>query len=137
MKYFVVIAPLSEEDGGGYLGWVPDLKGCMSDGDTPEEALANVESAIGEWIAECKRLGRAVPKPGSAAKEESRERAALEKALGAIDKHQTDIDVRIDDLAGEIRELLEIAENLDSWRRFHDITGVPNSVARQRSRAST
>jgi len=36
--YSIVIAPLSAEDGGGYLATVPDLPGCMSDGASREEA---------------------------------------------------------------------------------------------------
>ena len=44
--YTVVIEPLSEEDGGGFVATVPDLPGCMSDGDTREEAARNIEDAI-------------------------------------------------------------------------------------------
>jgi antitoxin HicB len=44
--YKVLIEPLSEEDGGGYLATVPELPGCMSDGETRSEAHANVEDAI-------------------------------------------------------------------------------------------
>jgi len=46
LAYAVVIEPLSAEDGGGFLARVTDLPGCMSDGETPAEALANVEDAI-------------------------------------------------------------------------------------------
>jgi antitoxin HicB len=35
----------------------------MSDGETPEEALANVRDAIAAWIEEARALGRSVPKP--------------------------------------------------------------------------
>ena len=35
----------------------------MSDGDTPEEALANVRDAVAAWIEEARALGRSVPKP--------------------------------------------------------------------------
>ena len=42
----VVITPLTAEDGGGFAATVPDLPGCMSDGETPEEALGNVRDAI-------------------------------------------------------------------------------------------
>ena len=49
LRYTVVVAPLAEEDGGGYLTRVPDLPGCMSDGDTPEEAVTNVQDAIAAW----------------------------------------------------------------------------------------
>jgi antitoxin HicB len=41
-----MIEPLSEEDGGGFLATVAELPGCMSDGETRAEALANVEDAI-------------------------------------------------------------------------------------------
>lgn len=50
MKLSVTIAPLSEEDGGGYIGTVPDLPGCMGDGETPEAALADTLSAINGWL---------------------------------------------------------------------------------------
>jgi antitoxin HicB len=46
LKYPVVVEPLPEEEGGGFAAIVPDLLGCMSDGETPEEALGNVRDAI-------------------------------------------------------------------------------------------
>lgn len=46
LVYRIVIEPLSEAEGGGYMAVVPDLPGCMSDGDTPEEALVNGQDAI-------------------------------------------------------------------------------------------
>ena len=61
--YAVVIEPLSDEDGGGYLATVPDLPGCMSDGETREEAARNVDDAIASWIEEAQVIGRAVPIP--------------------------------------------------------------------------
>jgi antitoxin HicB len=63
LEYTVVISPLSAEDGGGFLATVPDLPGCMSDGDTPEEAIANVGDAIASWIAVAREAGRDVPAP--------------------------------------------------------------------------
>jgi len=63
LKYPVIVQPLSQEDGGGFLATVPDLPGCMSDGQTPEEALANVQDAIGAWIEAARDLGRRVPEP--------------------------------------------------------------------------
>jgi antitoxin HicB len=61
--YEIRVKALPPEDGGGYLAWVPDLPGCMSDGDTPAEAVQNVTVAIDEWIAEAVRLNRPVPAP--------------------------------------------------------------------------
>jgi predicted RNase H-like HicB family nuclease len=63
LDYPVVIEPLSPEDGGGFVATAPDLPGCMSDGETPEEALANVRDAVAAWIEEARALGRAVPEP--------------------------------------------------------------------------
>jgi predicted RNase H-like HicB family nuclease len=63
LEYTVVIEPLSPEDGGGFLATVPDLPGCISDGETPEEALASVKDAVDAWIDEARALGRPVPRP--------------------------------------------------------------------------
>jgi predicted RNase H-like HicB family nuclease len=35
----------------------------MSDGETQEEAIANLRDAIVSWIEEAERLGREIPKP--------------------------------------------------------------------------
>lgn len=63
LHYRVVIEPLSAADGGGFLATAPDLVGCMSDGETPYDALSNIEDAITQWLDEAKRIGRAVPAP--------------------------------------------------------------------------
>ena len=57
LDYPVLIEPLAAEDGGGFLATVPDLPGCMSDGETPEEALAHVRDAIASWIEEARAIG--------------------------------------------------------------------------------
>ena len=64
-EYAIMVEPLSDADGGGWLATVPALPGCMGDGDTPEAALADAEAAIIEWYAAAKALGREVPGPGS------------------------------------------------------------------------
>ena len=48
--------PLPPKDGGGYLAIVPDLPGCMSDGETRELAARNVADAIEAWIEEARAL---------------------------------------------------------------------------------
>jgi antitoxin HicB len=63
LRYSVLIEPLSDEDGGGFLATVPDLPGCMSDGETPEEALVNVQDAILTWLEGAEELGRPIPQP--------------------------------------------------------------------------
>lgn len=65
LSYPVVVAPLSEEDGGGFLAIVPDLPGCMSDGETPEEAIVNVRDAIICWAEAAEDMGRPIPPPSA------------------------------------------------------------------------
>ncbi|HRX47501.1 MAG TPA: type II toxin-antitoxin system HicB family antitoxin [Spirochaetota bacterium] len=60
-KYEVIIY-WSDED-NSYVAEVPELPGCMSDGATYEEALANVRIVIDEWIETAINEGRAVPEP--------------------------------------------------------------------------
>ena len=49
--YAHIISPLSDEDGGGYLITFPDLPGCMSDGDSIEEAIRSGAEAEQAWLA--------------------------------------------------------------------------------------
>ncbi len=63
LEYPVVVEPLAAEDGGGFSALVPDLPGCMSDGDTPEEAILNVRDAIRTWIDAAQATGRTIPAP--------------------------------------------------------------------------
>ena len=42
---------------------VPELPGCMSDGATYEEAIANAQAVVQEWIETAKSLGRPIPEP--------------------------------------------------------------------------
>jgi antitoxin HicB len=61
--YTIIVEPLNEADGGGWLASVPALPGCMGDGDTPEAAMADAKAAMTEWKAAAKALGRDVPGP--------------------------------------------------------------------------
>jgi len=54
----VELRPLTEEEGGGWLASFPDLPGCMSDGETPEEALRNATEAESAWLAANKKWGK-------------------------------------------------------------------------------
>lgn len=61
--YQIRIVKLSKEDGGGYLATIPELPGCMSDGETYEEALKNVQDAIEAWIDTAEHRGQKIPEP--------------------------------------------------------------------------
>ncbi len=50
-QHRIEIRRLTEEEGGGWLATFPDLPGCMSDGETPEEAIQNAREAEISWIA--------------------------------------------------------------------------------------
>jgi len=42
---------------------VPELSGCMADGETYEEAIANAKQVINDWIETAISIGREIPKP--------------------------------------------------------------------------
>jgi predicted RNase H-like HicB family nuclease len=60
-KYEMVIY-WSEED-EAFLVEVPELPGCMADGQTYEQAVANAKVIIQEWIDTAKEEGRSIPEP--------------------------------------------------------------------------
>jgi antitoxin HicB len=47
----VVVTPLSDEDGGGFLATVLSMPGCVSDGETEAEARENAADAAKAWLA--------------------------------------------------------------------------------------
>ena len=62
-NYPFALSQLTKEEGGGFLIEFPDLPGCMSDGETIEEAMKNGEDAVSCWIAAAKESGRDIPQP--------------------------------------------------------------------------
>jgi predicted RNase H-like HicB family nuclease len=62
MIRYEVILYWSDED-EAFIAEVPELAGCMADGATYSEALANVEVIIQEWLETAKELGRPIPEP--------------------------------------------------------------------------
>jgi antitoxin HicB len=63
LEYSIRIERLADGDGGGYLAIVPDLPGCISDGETPEEALKNVQEAIASWLEAAREWKMDIPQP--------------------------------------------------------------------------
>ena len=62
-QYQFTVRPLSKEEGGGYLVEYPDIPGCMSDGETIEEAIANGREALRDCMEVFREAGRKIPKP--------------------------------------------------------------------------
>jgi len=52
----------SEED-GGYIADIPDLEHCSAFGETPEQALAEVERAKEAWLEAARAAGKPIPPP--------------------------------------------------------------------------
>ena len=63
LEYAVRIERLADGNGGGYLATAPDLPGCMSDGETPEEPLKNIQEAIVSWIEAAQEWKMDIPRP--------------------------------------------------------------------------
>lgn len=51
------------KDDNSFIVEVPELPGCMADGQTYAEAVANAELVIAEWIETARKLGRPIPEP--------------------------------------------------------------------------
>ena len=60
-KYEVII--YWSKDDQSFIAEVPELPGCAADGVTYQEALANVETVIQEWIETAKDIGYSIPEP--------------------------------------------------------------------------
>lgn len=62
MNRYEMIIYWSDED-QSFVVEVPELPGCMADGPTYREAVANAEQVIEEWIQTARELGREIPVP--------------------------------------------------------------------------
>ena len=61
IQYEIILYWSKEDD--AFIAEVPELAGCAADGATYQEALANAEVVIREWIETARELGRPVPQP--------------------------------------------------------------------------
>ena len=62
MYNYEIILYWSKDD-NAFIAEVPELAGCMADGKTRTEAIANVEIIIKEWLDTARAEGRAIPEP--------------------------------------------------------------------------
>ena len=60
-KYEIIIYRSQEDH--SFIAEVPELPGCMADGETYKEALSNAETVIDEWIDTAIELKRPIPQP--------------------------------------------------------------------------
>jgi len=60
-RYEIIIF-WSQED-QAFIAEVPELPGCIADGQTYQEALSNAETVIQEWIETAMELNRPIPEP--------------------------------------------------------------------------
>lgn len=58
------VRSMTEAEGGGFLVTFPDLPGCMSDGESIEEAVANAADAESEWLSAAEVWDKTTEKPG-------------------------------------------------------------------------
>ena len=61
MRYELIIYWSRADE--SFIVEVPELPGCMADGASYEEAVANAQVVIQEWIDTARELGRAIPEP--------------------------------------------------------------------------
>jgi antitoxin HicB len=114
-RFPIFIAPLSAADGGGFIAVVPDLRGCMSQADTEEEALVDARKAIQEWIDEATRLKRPIPEPCSAFERAAKERAQLQDTVAKLTKI---VDT----------EVKELKARMEAWAEGRDESALFNEL---------
>ena len=61
MRYELII--YWSKDDNSFVVEVPELPGCLADGQTYAEAVKNAEEIIDEWIETARELGRPIPEP--------------------------------------------------------------------------
>lgn len=61
MNYCIIMKYSAKEN--CYIVTVPDLPGCMADGESPNEAYENAKIVIQEWIEAAQAAGRTIPEP--------------------------------------------------------------------------
>lgn len=62
MSKYEIIIYWSDED-SAFIAEVPELPGCMADGQTKSEVLENIETIVNEWVETATQLGREIPIP--------------------------------------------------------------------------
>jgi predicted RNase H-like HicB family nuclease len=61
LKYEVIIYWSSTDE--RFIAEMPELPGCMADGESPEDALRSIQLIAREWVETARELGRPIPEP--------------------------------------------------------------------------
>lgn len=83
---------LDAEDGLGYLITFPDLPGCLSDGETVEEAIRNGADAEKAWLQAARKWGDPIPQPGQGRGKTGEFRTRVPKSLHTKLARQAEIE---------------------------------------------
>lgn len=81
LPYTTIIEPVNDESGFYYTGRIMEFEGCLSDGDTKEETLQNLQEAMELWIETKLANGFSVPEPVIEAKVSGKFTLRLPKSL--------------------------------------------------------
>lgn len=101
MKYPIIVEPAGDDEEGFYA-FFPDLPGCMGDGDTPEEAIADARLAFDAWMeVQAERFGENVPQPKSSLAEAEVERGRIINHIADLERQLEDAKARISALEAD------------------------------------
>jgi antitoxin HicB len=78
LPYRIELYPADE---GGYVATIPDLPGCVTQGETPEEALKLIEDAKAAWISTALDQNLAIPQPASSTSYSGKLNVRMPKSL--------------------------------------------------------
>tara|TARA_R110001599_G_scaffold222167_1_gene421131 strand:- start:2041 stop:2538 length:498 start_codon:yes stop_codon:yes gene_type:complete len=133
-EYLVAIKKLSAEDGGGFLAYIPDLPGCISDGETRAEAIEHLSDAFDEWIECNKDEKRKVPEPGRS----QRLFLKRQKARDELIEKQEELIEALNDLNSQIMTELQSKDELieDQTARIRVLEKSVEVIQRADKRAS-
>jgi len=106
-KYALVICPISADEGGGYMAMYPDLPGCISDGETPEEATLNAQDAFSAWMEVQKERDAEIPRPGASLVIQAKREKDLLSAMRSLIDFSDHAEGRIAELEDALKLVLE------------------------------
>src|SRR3981189_3508176 len=83
-EYAILVEPLADADGGGWLAAVPAFPGCPGAGEHRGAGVGGVQNAIVEWEDAARQLGRDVPGPAALGQWRQRAPRSLHEKLKII-----------------------------------------------------